>query len=356
MVDLARSVDVGGARDGNGEFLRQILQRPWISGSGWSCLISLNPESGLVDDFGRGWAAPFHHFAAVIDKSDAAWSAQGAALDGAYLDSITTYFADKLDFRSDQWESIRTPLTWERGTHEVGLWPPSQVAAVAGAHAQRERAAGCLLMGNALETTVRAAALHFDYLGIEANWGAGPESDATLLWRRVAAFRRPFCLLQNTDFTQFDHADMEHYFARCLFYGHFASCFSVDAASFPYFEDSTLYNRDRTLFAKYVPLVRELDLAGWSPVTHATTSHRDLLVERFGGATSSTPPLFTLMNDGAIGRNAVLVVDKKSLAIGTVTTVIDAISGAALAFTQDAVQLTVTDFVPAGRVRMVRIQ
>ncbi len=357
VVDLARAIDVGGARDGSGALLHKILNRPWVSGSGWSCLVSLNPELGLVDPLGRGWSAPFDHFAAIIDASAAAAETQGATLEGAYIDSCTTYFADSLDLRRDRWATTRTPLTWSRANHAVALWPPSQVAAVAAAHAVRERGAGRLLMGNALDPSVRACALHFDYLGIESNWGAAPESDAALLWRRVAAFRRPFCILQNTDFTQFDHAEMKRYFARCLFYGHFASCFSVDASSFPYFEDATLYERDRDLFVHYVPLVRELDLAGWQPVTHATTSHRELLCERFGGGLASGAlPLFTLMNDGAIGRNATLTIDKTALSLGSISAVTDAISGQPLAFTQDALQLTVTAFLAPGAVRMVRLQ
>jgi len=355
VVDLARAIDVGGQLDAAGVLLHKILQRPWISGSGWSCLVSLDPEDGLTDDLGRGWPAPFDHFAATIDASAASWGAQGATLDGAYLDSISTYFADSLDFRSDQWEAIDAPLTWERTTRKVAVWPPSQVAAVAEAHAARERAAGRLLMGNALEPGTRAAALHFDYLGIEANWGAAPESDATLLWRRAAAFRRPFCVLQNTDFAQFGHAEMEAYMRRCLFYGHFASCFSADAATAPYFEDSTLYERDRDLFVRYVPLVRELDLAGWRPVTHATTSQRELLAERFGDG-AAAPPLFTWMNDGAIARVGTLTIDKAALGLGTITAVTDAIAAAPLLFTQDAVRVVVTGFLQPGDVKMVVLQ
>lgn len=356
VTSLARAVDVGGAHDASGAYHHMILQRPWISGSGWSCLVSCNPEAGLLDPLGRGWPAPFDHFAAIIDASAATWNALGATLEGAYLDSCTTYFADRLDLRRSNFATTRTPLTFARGSDAVALWPPAQVAAVAAAHAERERAAGRLLMGNAFTPHVRAAALHFDYLGIEANWGSAPESDATLLWRRVAAFRRPFCLLQNTDFAQFGHADMRRYMERCLFYGHFASCFSADAASFPYFEDPLLYERDRGLFQKYVPLVRELDLAGWRPVTHATTSHRDLLCERFGDASLGALPLFTLQNDGAIGRHATLAVDKTALALGTIGAVTDAITGQPLAFTQDALQLTVTAFLAPSAVRMVRLQ
>jgi len=151
---------------------------------------------------------------------------------------------------------------------------------------------------------------------------------------------------------------MEAFLARCLFYGHFASCFSVDASSFPYFEDSTLYERDRSLFVKYVPLVRQLDAAGWAPVTHASSDRSDVLVERFGGAGAGggTLPYFTALNDGAQFRHASLVIAKTPLALGTIASVTDEVRGVPLAFTQDATSVTVTLPMAPGAVRMIHLQ
>ena len=36
-----------------------------------------------------------------------------------------------------------------------------------------------------------------------------------------------------------------------------------------YFSNATLYNRDRPVFKKYVPILRAINRAGWQPVTNA---------------------------------------------------------------------------------------
>jgi hypothetical protein len=48
--------------------------------------------------------------------------------------------------------------------------------------------------------------------------------------------------------------------------------FSGNAASFPYFRNATWYNRDRPLFQRYIPVLREINRAGWEPVTFATVA------------------------------------------------------------------------------------
>jgi hypothetical protein len=48
-----------------------------------------------------------------------------------------------------------------------------------------------------------------------------------------------------------------------------------------YFLHPELYERDRPLFVKHIPVIRELSTAGWEPVTHASCSP-DGDIERFG--------------------------------------------------------------------------
>ena len=90
---------------------------------------------------------------------------------------------------------------------------------------------------------------------------------------------------------------------RVLFYGLQPSMFSVDAASNPYWENQALYDRDRDLFKKYVPLVCEVAEAGWEPVTLARSSNRNVFVECFGRR------YLTLCNDTAKPQKARVTVD-----------------------------------------------
>lgn len=78
-----------------------------------------------------------------------------------------------------------------------------------------------------------------------------------------------------------------------LFYGIYPSMFSHNAATDRYWDDPVLYERDRSLFKRYVPPIRRLNVAGWQPVTRATSSDPAVYVERYG----TWPDLrFTLRN------------------------------------------------------------
>ena len=95
-------------------------------------------------------------------------------------------------------------------------------------------------------------------MGTETDWNPGgrwqPMSDADLLYRRAMCKGKPFCFLMNTAFEQFPHELVEKYMKRCLAYGMFPGFFSHNAAEGHYFTRPELYNRDRALFKKYVPL------------------------------------------------------------------------------------------------------
>ena len=99
----------------------------------------------------------------------------------------------------------------------------------------------------------------------------------------------------------------EKYMKRALAYGMFPSMFSADASTKHYFENPDLYERDRELFKRYMPIVTEVAEAGWEPETGVESNDEKLYVERFGalnGASTSSNPLrptdavyLTLFND-----------------------------------------------------------
>ena len=124
-------------------------------------------------------------------------------------------------------------------------------------------------------------------MGIETNWKRGgswkPMPDSEMIYRRAVCGGKPFCFLQNTDFTKFSHADVERYMQRCLAYGMFPSFFSANAATGHYFSQPALYERDRPLFRKYLPLVTAIAEAGWRPVNRLLSAEgTDVFAEQFG--------------------------------------------------------------------------
>jgi len=144
----------------------------------------------------------------------------------------------------------------------------------------------------------------FDFTGTEINCfnSAGsfvPPSDDSVLYARAMSGARPYGYLLNTDFTKVSQAEMESYMRLCAVYAIYPSAFSADAASNNYFKQPALYERDRSLFKKYVPIIRALSLAGWQPVTDAMVDNTALEIEAYGTNAVNGRRYLTVRNFGA---------------------------------------------------------
>ncbi len=153
------------------------------------------------------------------------------------------------------------------------------------------------------------AGASLDVLGTETDWNPGgkwrPMSDAELLYCRAMSKGKPYCFLMNTRFESFSHELVEKYMKRCLAYGMFPGFFSADASGGHYFTRPELYNRDRPLFQRYVPLCKRVAEAGWEPITQARSSDEHVYVERFGAADRGSRYL-TVFNDSPRRRTVTI--------------------------------------------------
>ena len=110
----------------------------------------------------------------------------------------------------------------------------------------------------------------------------------------------------NTNFEKWPNELTEKYMKRCLAYGMFPGFFSANASTKTYFSQPALYNRDRPLFKKYMPLIKRAAEAGWRPVTQATSSNAKVYVERWG------EKLLTVFNDSAEKQASEITLDGAS--------------------------------------------
>ena len=110
----------------------------------------------------------------------------------------------------------------------------------------------------------------------------------------------------NTHFEQFSHELVEKYMKRTLAYGMFPGFFSHNASQGHYFSRPELYERDRGLFKKFVPLCKLVAEAGWEPITLAHSSDNHIYVERFGSR------YLTIFNDSAERRTATITLEKNA--------------------------------------------
>jgi hypothetical protein len=156
-------------------------------------------------------------------------------------------------------------------------------------------------------------------------------SDAELLYRRALCGPKPYCFLMNTHFPAWTGEMTEKFMKRCLAYGMFPGFFSADASTRHYFSQPALYNRDRPLFRKYIPLCKRVAEAGWQPVTKAHSDRPHMVVERFGDR------LLTVFNHGTGAEPTHAVVSLDGL---NATTVRELVSGRVLTVQSGRIELT----------------
>lgn len=275
--ERARALLTSGFHDARGGFAARLLNTPWCDGAVWS-INSMPGISGDVTDFGLKWNTKLRSRFYGPDRS--------GDLDGEYIDSSEGYVTDELDFRRDHFAVADTPLTFSLDQRRPAIFRGLAVFEFVRAMAHDVHGMGKLMMANSTPNRFCWLAPLLEVMGSETDWNPDghwrPMSDQELLYRRAMCKGKPYCFLMNTRFEQLSHRLVEKYMQRCLAYGMFPGFFSHNASQGHYFTRPQLYNRDRALFKKYVPLCRQVAEAGWNPVTGARSSHPHVFVERFG--------------------------------------------------------------------------
>ena len=181
--------------------------------------------------------------------------------------------------------------------------------------ARRQHQAGGMTFANGTPWDFPWGAAWLDVMGTEVSWAPGgkyvPDRDEVMCYRRALCYQRPYLLLLNTVYEDFPPAWVERYLQRCLAYGVFPSFFSHNAADNPYWQRPDLYNRDRALFKRYIPIIKRLGEAGWEPVTWARADDPHVYLERFGRPGGAI--LLTAFNDSDKGRRARLTLELAAL-------------------------------------------
>ncbi len=341
-AEMAAATLTSGIEGADGRFLLHLEKAPWCDGG----VFSLNPDP----DIATTPHLPFTK-AMVMQQSIAAAFKKNApkpgpplhqpstinspllpsaGLDGVYLDSLEMS-SGELNYRREHFRTASVPLVFD---HEG---QPCQLMIFNTWTFERDIAAqmharGKLLFANAVLSQFAFPAPQLDVLGTEVNWQHHgeyqPDSDAVMNFRRALCRQKPYCLLMNTDFSQFTSDRVEHYFQRCLFYGIWPGFFDEEAASKdPYWASAhKWYDRDRPLFKKYIPLLRRVTAAGWHPVTQATCSNSNILVERFG-PTADGDVFVTVLNNTTESQGGALAVDLKALGLNQDVSARELVSG-----------------------------
>jgi len=294
----ALALQTSGFADAAGQPIAQLLDTPWSNGAVWS----MNDMPGIKGEY-TGFNIKWN----PTIRENFYGNDTNGRLDGEYIDSSEGYVTAELDFRRGHFAAADTPLTFSMNDYRPaifrGLISYEYVRGITRDMRKLDR----LMMANSTPDRLCWFAPLLDVLGTETDWHRSgqwqPMSDADLLYRRALCKGKPFCFLMNSDFDTFSHELVQRYMQRCLAYGMFPGFFSHNASEGHYFSRPELYNRDRDLFKKFVPLCKLVAEAGWEPVTLARSNQSRVYIERFGER------YLTVFNDSSQEQDVVIELD-----------------------------------------------
>ncbi|MEE8452762.1 MAG: hypothetical protein V3R99_12635 [Thermoguttaceae bacterium] len=297
----AKALLTSGFRDTDGRLVARFRDTPWCDGAVWS----MNPMPGIkgeATDFSNKFGPSILRKVYGPDRS--------GNVDGEYIDSIEGYMTAEMDFCRDHFAAADTPLCFSPDDHRPGIFKGLAVFEYARAIAREMHGRDKLMMANGSPGRLCWLCPMLDVMGTETDWHRGgrwtPMSDAEMLYRRAMCKGKPYCFLMNTRFEEFSDALVERYMKRCLAYGMFPGFFSHNASEGHYFTRPELYERDRPLFERYVPLCKRVAEAGWEPIPEAHTDDEQVHVERFGRR------YLTVFNDATERRTVTIRLDRPS--------------------------------------------
>ncbi|KAH3763505.1 tRNA nuclease WapA [Pelomyxa schiedti] len=322
-----KTVETSGLYDSSGNTIWVPEQEDWNTGAKFPLDCNINVPTTARADINRGQY--------LLSSAQAMYSSAvsgGYNITGVYIDSMETY-RTTLNYRDDHLAVSQSPLLFDSSFKPAIFTAHSTLDGLSAlADWMRTNHPESLMMANSVYEIFPQFATVIDVAGIEKTWLTGSvyasESPSELFQFRAMSYQKPYLLLQNSDFTIWTYDMTEMYMYACLMWGIWPGFFSANAATACYFEDPALYNRDRDLFKKFIPLLSMINKKGWKPITLATASPSGTLIERWG---SGLPVYWTVRTTASVKTSITLQPDWDSLGIsdmGAVTLYDDA--GAAI--------------------------
>jgi len=258
-------------------------------------------------------------------------AANSYQVDGMLMDSLEgSYY--RQNYRDSHIQVTKNPPTFDVDSKNVTLVQPMGMLEFLKDYQTYVHSKGDLSMANAAVWQVPHYEAYLDVSITEVTWadanGFALPADAheDMAFKRSTCYQKQHCFLYDPDdFTWIDYEDTEKYMQFCLFYGIFPGMgndFNSMGENHSYFTDPYgtpgnewyMYNRDRDLFKKYVPLVQDISKAGWEPVTYGKTDDPEFLIERYGYKESDDLH-FTVFNKGGAGTSTTITLDASDMGI-----------------------------------------
>eukprot|EP01043_Picozoa_sp_COSAG02_P005155 COSAG02_NODE_138_length_34440_cov_16.694368_18_plen_1060_part_00 len=242
---------------------------------------------------------------AAYDKS----VEEGYQLAGIYTDGMVAFSSEftHLNYRESALVAAAHPPVYD-SSGRVAVLSTQDLLAFMGVLANTVHSRGQHLMGNGQYCQGAPNFMFpavFDVAGTESDWQSGgtpgrdhgfsPPPAVDLLFARAMSGAKPYLHLLDTDLASWTKEYTFQYFQICLVYGIWPSIEEDNTSEAPgYFSNPKLYERDRSIFKQFIPVLKQINYAGWQPLTFAAASDleattpksgSDFSIERFGSAT-----------------------------------------------------------------------
>lgn len=240
---------------------------------------------------------------------------------GLHIDSISTTsrWARIENYRRSHWEYIDHPLVFSYDTKQpVLLGTLSHYDYLASSHNNMTS------MNRFLNANIFTYAYSFyghliDVFGGETHWLVDDDDIASLC--RTMSYQKTNRNILHWDRYGKDsitQEEVETYINNNVFYGMFPSIGITSSeeiyGSNRYWNNATLYERDRKLFKKYIPIIKNISAAGWEPIPYTICDNPNIKFERYGHSIEDL--YFTVGNSGSEVESGVLTSDLSKLSFG----------------------------------------
>jgi len=243
---------------------------------------------------------------------------------GFHVDSIHTdwCWAEMENYRRAHWKYADHPLVFSYDTKQpVLLGVLSQYDYMSSLHNDMT-STDKYICGNIFQKAYSFYGHLIDVLGSEVWYLYMNDDDASL--RRTMSYQKTnsnLMVWNQHGYDSITNEEMEIYMKDQMFYGMFPSIqisSDYDTGEFSdYWNDAILYDRDRDLFKKYVPIIKTISAAGWGPISYATCDNPNIRFERYG--CSNEGMYYTIGNIGSNIENGVLTIDMSKLGFDGIT-------------------------------------
>jgi len=284
-------VESSGLRDANGKLVYRLRQTEW---AGNSVSFPVNPSPYLPTSDAVPTVAS--HTFAEVERA----LRDHPELHGFYVDSLAMWGSYE-NYRRDHFAAVRAPLAHDARGH---VCLPNWMPHVDYLRELHRRIGTRLVFANGARPGRAFCAFELDILGMEPSPRDLESRTQIDFLRSVAGPKPAVCLLDYPE-EGLSRPQAEEYIQRFVALG---LAPEMRRVPWPRYKE-----RDADLYARFLPVCRRLDRAGWQPVTHATATG-DVWIERFG----TRPPnlYFTLYNPKPAPVETRLSLDRDALAIG----------------------------------------